>query len=78
MNDAARYRTVFFLSVAAILFAIVALGLGTGKTLGIAFRGRFIARRQHEPRLYWASLAIFALFGLVLIVGVVNVRLQSA
>jgi hypothetical protein len=53
-----------FLAVAAICLTIVAFGLRTGKTLGIAFRSRLIARRRQEPALYWASLTIFAAFGL--------------
>jgi hypothetical protein len=70
--------TVVFLTVAAVLFTIVGWGLRSGRTLGIAFRSRFIARRREEPRLYWASLAIFAAAGLLLVYAVINVRLQSA
>jgi hypothetical protein len=69
--------TIIFSSVAAILFALVAHGLWSGKTLGIAFRSRLIARRRLEPALYWASLAILSVFGLVAVTAVVsNLHLQ--
>jgi hypothetical protein len=67
---------VFFSSVAAALSAVVIYGLWRGKTLGIAFRSRLIARRQHEPALFWFSLALFAGFDLLALAAVVgNVRL---
>lgn len=53
-----------FLAVAVICLTIVGFGLRTGRTLGIAFRSRFIARREHEPTLYWVSLTMFAAIGL--------------
>jgi hypothetical protein len=69
--------TAFFLSIAATLLAVVVLGLKTGKTLGIAFRSRFIARRLYEPGLFWASLTIFAVAGLFLIFVAINVQLEA-
>jgi hypothetical protein len=62
----------FFSAAAAVSFGVIALGLRTGRTLGLAFRSRLIARRRQEPGLYWMSLAIFAVFGLLCVVVVIN------
>lgn len=59
-----------FGSVGAALFGLVGFGLWSGKTLGIAYRNRFIARRRQEPALYWFSLAIFAALGLLTLAAV--------
>ena len=64
-----------FLTVAGICFAVVAVGLKTGRTLGVAFRSRFIARRECEPRLFGCSLMLFGLFGTFLVYAVVSVGL---
>ena len=42
---------------------VCAHALRTRRIYGIAFRSRFIARREFEPVLYWSSLAIFAISG---------------
>jgi hypothetical protein len=61
------------------MFSVVGFGLRSGKTLGIAFRSRFIARRHEEPVLFWMSLAVFAAFGAVaLLVALSNLRLMTA
>jgi hypothetical protein len=54
--------TVFVLVAVGCLGTCV-LALLTGRIIGVAFRSRFIARREHEPGLYWASIAVFAFFG---------------
>lgn len=56
-----------FLGIAAACFVIVAAGLKTGRTLGIAFRSRFIARRESEPYLFGCSLFIFGTVGALLL-----------
>ena len=70
--------TLVFLSFAVLMFAIVGFGLWSGKTLGIAFRSRFTARRREEPALFWISLAIFAAAGLLAVAVVIsNANLES-
>jgi len=70
--------TVLFASVSAILFALVGFSLWSGKTLGIAFRSRLFARRQYEPALYWSSLTILAILGLLtLAVALSNLQLMQ-
>lgn len=64
-----------FLAVAGICFVIVAAGLKTGRTLGVAFRSRFIARRESEPGLFGCSLLIYGLFGAFLVYAVIFVGL---
>jgi hypothetical protein len=66
--------SIIFLAVAAVCLAVVGFALRTGRILGIAFRSRFIARREHEPALFWISLAIFAAFGAFLLYAVISVR----
>ncbi len=66
--------SIIFLAVAAVCLTVVATALRTGRILGIAFRSRFIARREHEPALYWISLAMFAVFGAFLVYAVISVR----
>jgi hypothetical protein len=61
-----------FLAAACICLAIVAVGLKTGRTLGVAFRSRFIARREKEPRLF-GSLLLFGVIGAILIYAVTSV-----
>jgi len=62
------------LAIASICFLIVIVGLKTGRTLGVAFRSRFIARRESEPGLFGCSLFLFGLAGLFLTYVVVSVR----
>ncbi len=64
-----------FFIVALVCFGIVAIGLKTGRTPGIAFRSRFIARRKEEPALFACSLWMFAIVGLLLLYAVVSVGL---
>jgi len=63
-----------FLLIATILFAVVRYSIWSGKTLGVAFRSRFIARRRQEPALYWASLTIFSVAGAFLVFVVLATR----
>lgn len=69
--------SVELIAVAAACFAVVAVSLATGRTLGIAFRSRFIARRTHEPALYWMSIVIFGALGAFVAYAVVSVNLAS-
>lgn len=69
--------TAFFLAVAGVLFAVTAFGLWSGRTFGVAFRSRLVARRNEEPALYWLSLAIFVGAALFLVFVAINVRLRS-
>lgn len=55
--------------VGAALLMLAMIGLRTQRMLGIAFRGRFIARREREPALYWLSLALIGFIGVFLCVG---------
>lgn len=64
-----------FLAIAAICFVVVAVSLRTGRTIGMAFRGRFIARKEKEPGLFGCSIILFGLFGLFLVYAVVSVGL---
>jgi hypothetical protein len=43
------------------------LGLRTHRIIGVTFRGRFIARREREPWLYWSSLGVFGLWGPIML-----------
>lgn len=63
-----------FLAVATVCFVVVALSLWKGVTAGVAWRGRLIARRDREPKLFGCSVAIFAAFGLLLVVAVISTR----
>jgi hypothetical protein len=63
-----------FLAAAAICFTVVGIALYTGRVPGVAWRGRFIARRESEPKLYGCSLAIFAAFGAFLVIVVISTR----
>jgi F0F1-type ATP synthase membrane subunit c/vacuolar-type H+-ATPase subunit K len=63
------------LAVASICFVIIAVGLKTGRTLGVAFRGRFIARRESEPGLFGCSLLLFGVVGAFLVYAVVSAGL---
>ncbi len=63
------------IGAALICFLIVAVGLKTGRTLGIAFRSRFIARRESEPGLFGCSLFLFGLAGLLLVYIVISLGL---
>lgn len=62
------------LAVAAVCFAVVGLALYTGRVPGVAWRERFIARREREPYLYGCSLAIFAAVGAFLVIAIVTTR----
>lgn len=64
------------LAVAAICFLIVAIGLKTGRTLGL-LRGHFIVRRESEPDQFGFSLFVFALKGVFLTYVFVSVGLRS-
>ena len=64
-----------FLGVAGVCFGIVAIGLKTGRTLGVAFRSRFIARREREPGLFGCSLLLFAALGACFTYAVISVGL---
>jgi ABC-type uncharacterized transport system permease subunit len=69
-------RTAYlFIAMAIVCFAIVGIGLKTRRIVGIAFRSRFIARREHEPVLYWASLFLFAGLGVFLAYAVASVAI---
>lgn len=63
-----------FLAVAAICFVVVGLSLWRGKTLGVAWRGSFIARREREPKLFGCSVTMFAAFGAFLVFVVIWTR----
>lgn len=52
-----------FLGIAALCFAVVGLSFWRGTTIGIAWRGNWIARRDREPKLFGCSVAIFATLG---------------
>lgn len=65
------------LATAATCFLVVGFGLKTGKILGIAFRGRLIARRKEEPGLFGCSIMVFAVFGLFLIFIVASTALRG-
>jgi len=60
-----------FLGAAAVCFGVVGLSVWRGKTLGVAWRGSFIARRDHEPKLYGCSVALFAALGAFLVIAVI-------
>ena len=64
-----------FLAVASICFVIVVVGLKTGRTPGVVFRSRLIARRESEPGLFGCSLLIFGVFGAFLVCAVLSVGL---
>lgn len=66
-----------FLVVAAVCYLMVAIGLKTGKTLGIAFRSRFIARKKEEPILFGCSLWIFGVLGTFLIYVVLSLAFAN-
>jgi hypothetical protein len=57
--------TFVALGSANLVAALVALR--TWRVLGIAFRGRFIARREYELGLYWASIALLGVSGAFLL-----------
>jgi hypothetical protein len=63
------------IALASICFLIVVIGLRTGRTFGIAFRSRFIARRESEPGLFGCSLVLFGLVGVFLAYVVVSTGL---
>lgn len=67
--------TAVFIAIAAACFAVVGVALRTGRILGIAFRSRFIARREHEPVLFWLSVTMAGVLGLFLAYIVVAVQL---
>ena len=52
------------LGAASLLLAL--LGLRTHRIVGLAFRGRLIARREREPLLYWASIIEIGLASAIL------------
>lgn len=58
---------VIFSALGAANVLGVLVGLRTHRMLGIAFRSRFIGRREREPVLYWASLAMVAIVGAFLV-----------
>ncbi|MFZ0267999.1 hypothetical protein [Caulobacter sp.] len=64
------------IALASVCFLIVALGLKTGRTLGVAFRSRFIARRENEPGLFGCSLLLFGAVGVFLTYVVVSIGLS--
>jgi hypothetical protein len=57
-----------FGAVGAANVAYAIYAFRTHRILGVAFRSRFIARREREPGLYWASMALFAVSGAVLLI----------
>jgi hypothetical protein len=67
---------LIFTAVGSANFVSVLVALRTRRVLGLAFRGRLIARREHEPVLYWASLALFAITGGFLLFAVAAVLLS--
>lgn len=56
-----------FLAIAVASFIIVGISIWRGATLGIAWRGRIIARRDREPKLFGCSVAMFAALGAFLV-----------
>jgi hypothetical protein len=56
---------------------VVVVGLRTGRIIGLTFRSRFIARREREPVLYWSSLALIGLWGLLVLWAVWSTRASS-
>ena len=58
---------IVFAGVGLANLLVCVHALRTHRILGIAFRSRFIARRELEPGLYWLSLAIFAISGAFLL-----------
>lgn len=59
--QASAELTFVAIGSANLMAALVALR--TWRVLGIAFRGRFIARREYEPGLYWASIVLLGSSG---------------
>ena len=55
-----------FAALAAAALILALIGLRTHRIVGLAFRGRFIARREREPVLYWASLILIGLLSAIL------------
>jgi hypothetical protein len=53
------------IGIAAMCFGLVAVGLKSGRFIGLTFRSRFIARREQEPGLFWSSVCLVVAFGLV-------------
>ena len=58
---------IVFVGVGLANLLVCAYALRSRRILGIAFRSRFIARREREPVLYWASLSLFAMSGTFLL-----------
>jgi hypothetical protein len=73
-HEAMELAACQFLAIATVCFIIVGLSLWRGVTLGVAWRGALIARREREPKLFGCSVALFAGLGLFLIVAVVSTR----
>ena len=57
----------FFVAVGIANLFVCVHALSSHRILGIAFRSRFIARREREPVLYWASITLFATSGALLL-----------
>jgi hypothetical protein len=58
---------IVFVGVGLANLLVCVYALRSHRVLGIAFRSRFIARREREPVLYWASLSLFAISGAFLL-----------
>lgn len=64
-----------FVAIGAANLVAALAALRTWRVLGLAFRGRFIARREYEPGLYWASIALLGVSGGFLLFAVASVFL---
>lgn len=52
-----------FVAIGSANLVAALAALRTWRVPGIAFRGPFIARREYEPGLYWASIALLGVSG---------------
>lgn len=66
---------LLFVAISSANLVAALVALRTWRVLGIAFRGRFIARREYEPGLYWASVILLGASGGLLLFIVVSVSL---
>lgn len=64
-----------FVSIGSANLVAALAALRTWRVLGVAFRGRWIARREYEPGLYWASVARFGVSGGLALFVVASVSL---
>lgn len=62
-----------FIAVGSANLMAALVALRTWRVLGLAFRGRLIARREYEPVLYWASVMLLGVSGGFLLYAVASV-----